>query len=71
MTPSFRWAATTSSTVAVIVLANASATAAMRWEAYRHGDGRFEFVLGDTMAGDLQTLWLDDGTVHPDHAIHA
>ncbi|HCV22014.1 MAG TPA: hypothetical protein DGN59_01035, partial [Candidatus Latescibacteria bacterium] len=43
----------------------------MRWEAYRHADGRFEFVLGDTMDGDLQTLWLDDGAVHPDHAIHA
>ncbi len=71
MTLSFRWAATTGSTIAAIVLVNASATAAMRWEAYRHADGRFEFVLGDTMDGDLQTLWLDDGAVHPDHAIHA
>jgi hypothetical protein len=70
MTLNFRWAATTVSTIAAIVLTNSSATAAMRWEAYRHADGRFEFVLGDTMDGDLQTLWLDTGAVHPEHAIH-
>lgn len=70
MNPNRRRAATTVFIVAAIVLTSTPATAAMRWEAFRHADGRFEFVIGDHLDGDLQTFWLESAEAHPDHSIH-
>ncbi|MDG2478196.1 MAG: hypothetical protein P8M32_09955 [Phycisphaerales bacterium] len=48
-----------------MLILNVAAYSAMRWEGFHHADGQFEFVIGDTLDGDLQTFWLDASEVHP------
>ena len=42
----------------------------MRWEGFHHADGRLEFVIGDSLSGDLQTFWLEGSDLHADEVVH-
>jgi hypothetical protein len=53
-----------------ILMVNAAAYSAMRWEGFHHADGRLEFVIGDSLSGDLQTFWLEESDLHADKVVH-